>query len=99
LANYFVAYSKMVNHWQALMPDVMLTVRYEDLVTNTRSAVEDLLQYCDLSFEESCLNYYANAEQAETASTVRMRHELRANAIGHWKNYSEQLQPVADILR
>ena len=99
LANYFVAYSRLMNHWQENMPDVILKVRYEDLVTNSKSTTEDLLEHCDLSFEEPCLNFYSDSEQATTASAVRLRHELRANAIGRWRNYSDQLQPVAEILR
>ena len=99
LANYYVAYAQLMDHWRAVMPDVMLRVRYEDLVTKSRSTTEDLLEYCDLSFEEACLNFYSDSEQASTASAVRLRHELRANAIGHWKNYSDQLRPVAEILR
>lgn len=99
LANYFVAYSQLMSHWEDVMPGVILKIRYEDLVTNSKSTIEDLLEHCNLSFEESCLNFYSDAEQATTASAVRLRHELRANSIGHWRNYSNQLQPVAEILR
>jgi len=99
LANYYVGYAQLMSHWREMMPEVMLTVRYEDLVTKSRATTEDLLEYCDLSFEEGCLNFYSDSEQASTASAVRLRHELRANAIGHWKNYADQLRPVAEILR
>ena len=98
LANYFVAYSQLMKHWQEVMPDVIFKVRYEDLVTNSKTTIEDLLEHCNLSFEESCLNFYSDSEKASTASAVRLRHELRANSIGGWRNYSEQLQPVAETL-
>lgn len=99
LANYFVAYSQLMNHWEEVMPNVMLKVRYEDLVTNSKSTIEDLLEHCDLSFEKSCLDFYSDVEQATTASAVQLRHEARASSIGHWRNYIDQLQPVAEILR
>lgn len=98
LANYYAAYSQTMNHWKAVMPDVIHSVRYEDLVTNSKATIEDLLEYCNLSFEEKCLDSYSQAEKAGTASAVRVRHELRAKSIGHWRNYSEQLAPVAKIL-
>jgi hypothetical protein len=98
LANYFVAYTQIADHWQAVMPGVIHSVSYEDLVTNSKAAIEDLLDYCDLSFEENCLDFYSQAEKAGTARAVRLRHELRAKSIGDWRNYSEQLEPVAEIL-
>jgi tetratricopeptide (TPR) repeat protein len=98
LANYFVAYTQMMDHWRAVMPGVLLSVRYEDLVSNSKIAIEDLLEYCNLSFEEKCLDFYSQAERGGTASAVRLRHELRAKSIGDWRNYSEQLEPVAKIL-
>lgn len=99
LANYFVAYTQIADHWQAVMPGVIHSVSYEDLVTNSKTAIEDLLDYCNLSFEENCLDFYSQAENAGTASAVRLRHELRAKSIGDWRNYSEQLDPVVEILR
>lgn len=99
LANYFVAYSQLMEHWQAIMPDVIFKVRYEDLVTRPKPTTEDLLEHCDLSFEQACLDFYSDSEDATTASAVQLRHELRAKSIGHWRNYSDQLQPVAQILR
>jgi len=99
LANYFVAYSQLMSHWQEVMPNVMFKIRYEDLVTNSKSATEDLLQHCDLSFEESCLNFYTDSDEAATTSAVRLRQKLRASSIGHWRNYSDQLQPVEEVLR
>ena len=99
LANYFVAYSQMIEHWRTVMPGVMHSVSYEDLVSNPKPAIEDLLEYCDLSFEEKCLDFYSEAEKARTASAVRLRHELRVKSIGQWRNYSKQLEPVAEILR
>jgi hypothetical protein len=98
LANYFVSYWQMMDHWRTVMPGVIHSVSYEDLVTKSRTVIEDLLDYCDLSFEEKCLDFYSRAEKAGTASAVRLRHELRAKSIGNWRNYSEQLDSVAEIL-
>jgi tetratricopeptide (TPR) repeat protein len=98
LANYFVAYSKLMDYWRAVMPGVIHSISYEDLVTNSKTAIENLLEYCNLSFEEQCLDFYSQAEKAATASVVRLRHEIRAKSIGDWRHYSEQLEPVTDIL-
>jgi hypothetical protein len=30
LANYYVAYRRLIDHWQAVMPGVMHVVKYEE---------------------------------------------------------------------
>ena len=97
LANYYVAYSQLIDHWQTMMPDVIHTVRYEDLVANSPAAIEGLLDHCNLSFNENSLQSFLLTNEAGSVSGVRVQHEIRASSIGHWKNYREQLQPVAKI--
>ena len=99
LANYIVAYRQLMDHWRAVMPGVIHTVSYEALVADSRPVIEDLLQYCDLSFEDACLNYQAAVDSANTGGGVDAAHSRRAKSIGYWKNYSDQLEPVAEILR
>jgi hypothetical protein len=62
LANYFVAYKRLVKHWQDVMPGVLHVVRYEEIVTDPQPVIEDLLQYCSLSFEQSCREFFNNPE-------------------------------------
>ena len=37
LAEYFIAYRRMMDHWHAVMPGVILDVRYEDLVADPQT--------------------------------------------------------------
>jgi tetratricopeptide (TPR) repeat protein len=99
IANYYVGYAKVVSHWKSLMPDVIHTVRYEDLVSNSRTAIEELLSHCDLSFDDRSLQSFLKADQAGTISGVRVQQEIRAQSVGHWRNYREQLQPVIDVFQ
>ena len=98
LANYFVAYRKLIDHWQTVLPGVMHVVRYEELVSDPRPVVESLLSYCGLSYEDACLKFYENQQAATTASAVQVRGQLYQSSIGKWRNYKTQLQPVLDIL-
>ncbi len=50
-------YLKMMDHWtQALPPDRMLQVRYEDLVLKREETTRQMLQFCGLEWEEACLH-------------------------------------------
>jgi hypothetical protein len=98
LANYFVAYRRLVSHWQDVMPGIMHVVRYEEIVTSPQPVIEDLLQYCSLSFEQSCREFFNNPDVSTTASAVQVRSDVFTSSIGKWKNYAAQLEPVAEIL-
>jgi len=98
LGKYFVAYFELMQHWNSVMPGVMHTVQYEDLVANTRTITESMLDYCDLSWEEQCLNFHESAEHTTTASAAQIRKPVYQDSVGRWKHYENELQPVADIL-
>jgi tetratricopeptide (TPR) repeat protein len=98
LANYFVAYRKLIDHWQSVMPGVMHVVKYEELVTTPKPIIENLLSACGLSWEDACMRFYESAHAATTASAVQVRSNIFQSSIGKWRNYEEQLKPVSDIL-
>ena len=98
LANYFVAYRQLIDHWHSVMPGVMQVVRYEDLVVDPKPVVENLLSYCGLSYEEACLRFFENEKATTTASAVQVRQALFQSSIGKWRHFEEQLQPVREIL-
>ncbi len=98
LATYYRAYQQLIDHWQAVMPDVMHVVKYEDLVTDPKPVVQNLLSYCGLSWEENCLRFYENDVAATTASAVQVRENLYQSSVGKWRNYEKQLAPMAEIL-
>ena len=97
LAHYFVAHRALTDHWLQLLPDAIHVVRLEELIANPRPVIEDLLEYCSLSFEESCLHFFDPPTSANPNPSQAYRAFSRVT-IGISKRYAEQLQPVADIL-
>lgn len=98
LANYFVAYHRLVEHWLECLPEWIHVVRYEELVSEPQPVIEDLLEYCGLSFEDACLRFYENSGASTTASASQVRSEMHTRSVGTCKNYEQQLRPVYDIL-
>ncbi len=98
LATYFNAYRELVAHWQSVMPGVLHVVKYEELVTDPKPVVENLLSYCGLSYEDACLTYYKSEQASTTASAVQVRQNFFRSSLGKWRNYEQRLQSVADIV-
>ena len=98
LAHYLVAYHKLTDHWLQVIPEAIHVVKFEQLLSDPRSVIEDLLEYCSLSFEESCVGYFEASGTATSPGAAQTNRAFSRASIGSWKNYAEQLQPVADIL-
>jgi hypothetical protein len=99
LALYFSGYRRLMQHWHALMPGRILTVRYEDVVANQQAATRRLLEHCGLEWEDNCLEFDRNAQSTTTASAVQVRQKIYESSVGKWERFRRQLQPLADGLR
>jgi tetratricopeptide (TPR) repeat protein len=95
---YYLAYRKLMAHWLELMPRVVHTVRYEDLVADVEDETRNLLAYCELPWEAQCLRFHENTTASTTASAAQVRSALYSSSVGKWRQYSKQLQPLAEQL-
>jgi tetratricopeptide (TPR) repeat protein len=94
LGQYYVAYHRLMQHWNAVMPGVIHTVRYEALVADSEAESRRLLEYCGLPWEDQCLRYYQNTRASTTASALQVRQPIYDTSVGKWRNYARQLEPL-----
>jgi tetratricopeptide (TPR) repeat protein len=94
LAQYYIAYSSLMDHWQAVLPGVIHVMDYENLTADVEGETRRLLDYCDLPFELGCLDFTANKQPSTTASAAQVRQPVYGSSVGKWKHYEEQLQTL-----
>lgn len=99
VAEYFVAYRRMMDHWHAVMPGVILDVRYEDLVADPEAQCRRLLAHCGLPWEEEVLDFHNSKKASTTASTAQVRRPIYKSSVQKWRNFARELQPVLKRLR
>lgn len=98
LGRYYVAYHRLMQHWNEVMPGVIYTVRYEALVADSEAESRRLLEYCGLAWEDQCLRYYQNTRASTTASALQVRQPIYDTSVGKWRNYARQLEPLRVLL-
>jgi tetratricopeptide (TPR) repeat protein len=98
LAAYYVAYHRLMEHWQSVMPGIVHTVQYEDLVSNTKSEARRLLAHCGLDWEKQCLDFHKNTSASTTASATQVRQKVYTSSVGKWKAYRTELVPLKHAL-
>lgn len=94
LAEYFYQHQLLMSHWQKVLPGVVKTVRYEDLVRDLESTSRGVIEFCELDWQESCLEFHKNEQPTATASASQVRKKVYSSSVGMWKNYKKELQPL-----
>ena len=98
IGEYFLQYQRMMDHWHDVLPGRVLTMQYEETVTNFEARVRTLLDFCDLPFEESCLTYYETDRPVRTASSEQVRQPVYTKSINFWRNYDQYLDELREVL-
>ncbi len=99
IGNYYLDYLKIMNHWDKVLPKKVHRVMYEDMVKNTEFEIKKLLEYCELDFEESCLNFYKTKRTVRTPSSEQVRQPIYKKGIGQWEYFDKWLDPLKESLR
>lgn len=83
-----------MNHWQKVMPGLILEVAYEDVVTDTERQARRLIAHCGLQWEPGCLEFHQSRSASTTASAVQIRRPVYSSSIEKWRHYERQLAPL-----
>jgi hypothetical protein len=99
IGKYYNDYVELMDHWQAVLPSPILTISYEDLVSDLPAHVDRILQYCGLDFEEECVNFHLNKRPVATPSSEQVRQPIYTDALEHWRNYEQFLSPLKQTIK
>ncbi|BBN83685.1 hypothetical protein PA25_36700 [Pseudoalteromonas sp. A25] len=97
-ARFYARFYHLIQHWQTVHSSQFKILHYESLVAQPQFHIRDLLAYCNLQWQESCLNFHLNAAPVSTASKVQVRQPLNNKSIGRWRNFESQLAEVKAYL-
>ena len=98
LCDYYSEYKKHMAFWNSKMPDYIHDVQYEELVENQEPITREILKFCDLSWQESCLEFHKTKRSVRTASAQQVNKPLYKKATDHWQNYEEYLGEFKEAL-
>jgi len=98
IGHYYREYRRLMAHWNALYGADILDFDYDAFVREPRPALERLLAFCGLAWDERCLAFHEAAAPVRTASVWQVREPLYARSSGRWRNYRRQLEPLRAFL-
>jgi tetratricopeptide (TPR) repeat protein len=98
IGQYYADYVQLMTHWDSVLPGKILRVRYEDVVADLETQVRRLLEYCELPFEQACLDFHRNERAVRTASSEQVRQPIFKSGVDQWDNFSPYLGPLRNKL-
>ncbi|MBB1326392.1 sulfotransferase [Pseudoalteromonas sp. SR45-1] len=93
---YHKLYEKLMSHWHSFKEMPIYDVSYEDLVSNPKEQLTQLLGFLNCSFEERCLAFYKQKTPVTTLSKHAIRQPINNAAIAKWERYKTPLLKLLD---
>ena len=98
LAAHYKQYRRVMDHWHAAMPGQILDVPYGELVRDPETMTRKILAFCDLAWEDGCVDVTRNKSAVATPSMEQVREGIHARFFQEWRHYETQLAPLRQAL-
>ena len=98
LGNFFNLYKKLMEYWNKKFDKDIYNLSYEKLVSDQEKETKQLLDFCELDWDVSCLKPHENKNKVATASLAQVRSPVYKSSIKKWKNYSSYLTELMQII-
>ncbi len=96
-ANYRL-YEALMGHWQDVIPDAFLEVRYEEVVADVEQQARRITEYLGLPWSSRCLAFFDTPRAVRTSSEAQVRRPVYQASLAHWKHYAHLLEPLERAL-
>jgi tetratricopeptide (TPR) repeat protein len=97
-AFYYDAVMSAGEVYLARLPLKVHRLRYEDLVADFEGEGRSLCEFLGVEWTPALQNFAATERTIATPSSTQVARGLYSEGAGQWRNYADQLAPVAPIL-
>mgnify|MGYP001381524351 FL=1 len=98
LVGFYKLYEEQMNFWHSEFPNQIYDLKYESLTKNQTIETKELLNFCNLDWDENCLHFYNNNRSVKTASKDQVRKKIYSGSSDAWKKYKNYLEPLTNGL-
>ena len=98
LAQYYKLHVSLMDVWIKTYGDSIFVLDNEELVNNQEKISKQLVDFCDLEWEDQCLEFHKSKRQVRTASIEQVRQPINKRSIGAWKKYEKYFSDLVSEL-
>ncbi len=98
IGEYYLQYQRMMDHWAEVLPGRVLTVQYEEVVSDFEGQARRLLGFCGLPWDDACLRFWESGRAVRTPSAEQVRQPIYDRSVGHWRHYEARLGELVAVI-
>ncbi len=95
---YYRDYVELMEHWDKVLPGFVLRVQHEDVVADLDTQVRRMLEFCELPFEQACLEFHKTERSVRTPSSEQVRQPIYTTGLQQWQHFEQWLGPLKEAL-
>jgi len=95
---HYHQYQRLMQHWKQVITLPMLDLRYEDLVSDQANVTRRILEFCELDWDDRCLQFYSIKRVVHTPSHDQVRQPIYTKSIQRWRHYEHYLDDLKNGL-
>ncbi|MBD3265545.1 tetratricopeptide repeat protein [bacterium] len=93
IVSYYKYYQDLMRYWRNVLPYPIYEIVYEDLIEQPETIIAQLLEFCELPWDDNCLRFHQSKRAVHTASLMQVRQPIYKSSRGRWRNYAYYLAP------
>ncbi|HEA83652.1 MAG TPA: sulfotransferase family protein, partial [Thermodesulfobacterium geofontis] len=88
----------IMEHWHKLFPGQIYDLDYQHLTEEPETVIREILEFCELPWEDAVLEFYKTKRPVKTASIKQVRQGIYRSSVEKWRRYEKFLEPVIKLL-
>ena len=99
IAKFYKLYEDLMAFFRKKFPEIIYDIEYSNLVENTEIEIKKLLNFCELKWDNNCLNHHKNERAIKTASSTQARKPIYKTAVKSSDCYKDYLKNIKSIIQ
>ena len=98
LAGYYKSYLQIVAQWKTSLDIPILDITYEDMAARGEPLIGELLDFCGVDQEQTCLDVFASEKNSACFTDIRLHNQAYRDSVDYWKHYEDFIGPLIQAL-
>ena len=91
IVKYMSIYLDLMKFWEKKLNNFIYNLNYEKLIENKEKEIQKILNFCNLNWEDDCLNFNKKQNPIKTVSVAQARNAIYKTSLKGYEKYENYL--------
>ena len=88
-----------MEYWRKKFPNNIYDLNYEKLIKNPEIEIKNMIKFCDLEWQDKCLDFHKTKRSIKTLSVAEARKPIYKSSLSGSSNYESYLKKSFDEIK